>query len=299
MSILVVGSVALDKIKTPYGESNETLGGSATYFSASAVNFSPVNLVAVVGEDFPKNHIQLLKDRNIGLEGLTVQKGKTFRWEGEYGLDFCDAKTIATHLNVFAQFNPVVPDKYRNNKYVFLANIDPEIQLKVLKQMNKPKLVACDTMNYWIESKRNHLMKVLKNVDIVFVNGSEAKQLTSEINLIKAGKEILKFGPKVVVVKKGEHGVILFSKNDIFVSPAFLLESISDPTGAGDTFAGGFMGYLAKNKLLNKTNLRNAVIHGCVMATFAVEDFSPKRLTSIKTADITQRLNKFKKFTEF
>ncbi len=164
MSILVVGSVALDKIKTPYGESNETLGGSATYFSTSAINFSPVNLVAVVGEDFPKKHIQILKDRNIGLEGLTVQKGKTFRWEGEYSWDFCDAKTIATHLNVFAQFNPVVPDKYRNNKYVFLANIDPDIQLKVIEQMRKPKLIICDTMNFWIENKKEKLIEVLKKV---------------------------------------------------------------------------------------------------------------------------------------
>lgn len=299
MSILVVGSVALDKIKTPYGESKEILGGSAIYFSTSAVNFSPVNLVAVVGEDFPKKYIKLFKDKNIGLEGLTVEKGETFRWEGEYGNDLCDARTIATHLNVFAQFDPIVPDKYKNDKYVFLANIDPEIQLKVLKQMNKPKLIACDTMNYWIDSKRNHLMEVLKNVDIFFVNGAEAKQLTSEINLIKAGKEILKFGPKVVVVKKGEHGVILFTKNDIFVTPAFLLESVYDPTGAGDTFAGGFIGYLAKTRKFNRISLRNAVIYGCIMATFAVEDFSPKRLCSIKTADITKRLNKFKKFTDF
>ncbi|MFH1503955.1 MAG: PfkB family carbohydrate kinase [Candidatus Omnitrophota bacterium] len=299
MSVLVVGSIALDTIKTPFSQGKDILGGSAAYFSASSAFFSLVQLVAVVGEDFPEKYITLFKDRGIDLEGLTIEKGRTFRWEGEYCRDFSDPKTIATHLNVFADFKPKIPKSYKNTKHVFLANIDPKIQEQVLSQVTKPKLVACDTMNYWIENKQKSLLKLLKKVDIFFLNGSEAKGLTGEVNLIKAGKKIIKLGPKAVIIKKGEHGSLLFSENDTFAAPAFLLESIYDPTGAGDTFAGGFMGYLAKCGKYNKTALRNAVIYGTIMATFAVESFSLKRLYSITDKDINKRIKKFKESTFF
>jgi len=299
MSILVVGSVALDTIKTPFGKAEEALGGSATYFSASSIFFSPVQLVAVVGKDFPKKYIALFKKRGIDLQGLTIKEGKTFRWEGEYGWDFSNPKTIATHLNVFAEFNPKIPETYKNCEYVFLANVDPQIQAKVLDQITKPRLVACDTMNYWIENKREYLLKLLKRVDIFLLNESEAKELTQEANLVVAGKKIGKLGPKIIIIKKGEHGALLFSENRIFCAPAFLLESVYDPTGAGDTFAGGFMGYLSKCKKYNQAALRNAVIHGTIMATFAVEDFSLKRLYSITASDIDKRIKKFRELTSF
>jgi sugar/nucleoside kinase (ribokinase family) len=299
MSLLVVGTVALDTIKTPFGRQVDVLGGSATYFSLSASNFSPVNLVAVVGKDFPEQYINLLKSRPIDLEGLNIEEGKTFRWEGEYGWDFSDPVTLATHLNLLAEFNPCIPENYKSSQHVFLANVDPKIQIKVLSQVTKPKLVACDTMNYWIENQKKDLLKVLKVVDIFILNESEAKELMKEANLIKAAKAILKLGPKIVIIKKGEHGVLLFSQDNFFAAPAFLLESIFDPTGAGDTFAGGFMGYLAKVKKYDKNSLRKAVIYGSIMATFAVEEVSLRRLKSVTTSDIEQRMEEYKKITCF
>ncbi|MBL7155588.1 MAG: bifunctional hydroxymethylpyrimidine kinase/phosphomethylpyrimidine kinase [Candidatus Omnitrophica bacterium] len=299
MSILVVGSVALDTVKTPFGKRKEILGGSATYFSVSASFFSPVNLVAVVGNDFPAKHINFFKRKGIDLKGLSVKKGKTFRWEGEYGWDFGDPKTIATHLNVLSEFNPYIPQEYRNSKYVFLANIDPKLQIKVLNRMANPRLVASDTMNYWIRERRRDLIKLLKKVNIFLLNESEAKQLTGEASLPRAAKAILKIGPRTVIIKKGEHGSLLFSGNSVFSTPAYLLESIFDPTGAGDTFAGGLMGYLATQKTVNKEVLRKAVVYGSVMATFAVEDFSLNRLASIGKADIAKRIKKFKALTRF
>jgi len=299
MSVLVVGSVALDTIRTPFGKANNILGGSATFSAVSASVFAPVRLVAVVGEDFPKKHLALLKSKRIDLEGLKKAPGKTFRWEGKYGWDFSSPTTIATHLNVFGKFNPKIPPSYRKSKYVFLANIDPQIQEKVLNQVDKPKIVACDTMNYWIENKRKQLLKLLKKVDVCFLNEAEAKELTGEANLVKAGKEVLKLGPPVVIIKKGEHGVLLFSQKHIFATPAYLLESVYDPTGAGDTFAGGFMGYLAKNKKCNQQSLREAVVYGNIMATFAVEDFSLRRLEKVTALDVRKRLKEFKKSTSF
>ena len=299
MSVLVVGSVALDTITTPFGKGVDILGGSATFSAISASMFAPVNLVAVVGQDFPKKYINLLKSKGVDLTGLKKEKGKTFRWEGEYGWDFSNPKTIATHLNVFGKFNPTIPKAYRKNKFVFLANIDPEIQEKVLNQVDKPKIVACDTMNYWIENKRQQLLKLLKKVDICLLNESEAKELVGETNLVKAGKEVLKLGPPIVIIKKGEHGVLLFSQKHIFTTPAYLLESVYDPTGAGDTFAGGFMGYLAKTKKYNQKSLREAVVYGSIMATFAVEDFSLRRLQKVTASDLRNRLDKFKKITNF
>ncbi|MDP8216884.1 MAG: PfkB family carbohydrate kinase [Candidatus Kaelpia imicola] len=299
MSILVVGSVALDTIKTPFGKADKILGGSAVYFSISAINFAPVKIVAVAGEDFPKKHIRFLKNKHINIEGLKIEQGKTFYWEGEYGWDFSNPKTITTDLNVFANFNPKIPRSYQNSKYLFLANIDPEIQIRVLNQVKNPKLIASDTMNYWIENKRKELLKLLKRIDIFIINESESKELTNQKNIIKAAKEIMKLGPEIVVIKKGEHGVLLFTKNHIFTAPAYLMESVSDPTGAGDTFAGGFIGYLAKIKRIDHENLRRATIYGTIMATFAVEDFSLRKLGKISTIDIERRMRKFKKLTDF
>ncbi|MFC1576249.1 PfkB family carbohydrate kinase [Candidatus Omnitrophota bacterium] len=300
MSVLVVGTVAFDTIKTPFGKYERVMGGSASYFSVSASFFEPsVRLVAVVGKDFPQKYVKVLKQKGIDTRGLEVADGKTFFWEGEYGWDFSNPRTIATHLNVLADFDPKVPKEYKNTEHVFLANVDPDIQLKVLKQVKNPRLVACDTMNYWIESKRKSLLKLLKKVDIFLLNEPEARQLTGETSLVKAAKAIFKLGPKKIVLKKGEHGCLLFSGGSIFSIPAYLLESVFDPTGAGDTFAGGFMGYLASCKTLNEKALRRAVVYGSVMATFTVEDFSLKRLASIKKRDITRRFKKFRKLTHF
>ena len=299
MSILVVGTVALDTIKTPFGKCREILGGSATYFSVSARFFTPVNLVAVIGTDFPRKHTDFLKKIGIGTEGLMREKGKTFRWEGEYSWDFSNPRTIATHLNVLSGFNPRIPKEYKKSPYVFLANVDPDIQRKVLQKLGRPKLVACDTMNYWIDNKKKSLMKLLKDVDIFFLNEAEAKQLTGEASLVKAAKVIRTFGPKRIIIKKGEHGSLLFSEGSIFSTPAYLMESIFDPTGAGDTFAGGVMGYLASCKAVNQTSLRKAIVYGSVMATFAVEDFSLRRLGAIGKRDINRRFKNFRKLTHF
>ena len=298
MSILVVGSVALDTIKTPQAKVREVLGGSATYFSISASFFSLVNLVAVVGRDFPPRYLKLFKKRRIDLAGLRVQEGKTFRWQGEYGWDFADPKTLSTHLNVFSKFDPQIPQRYKESKYLFLANIDPQIQAKLLSKIN-PKLVICDTMNYWIENRRNYLRKLLKKVDIFLLNESEARLLTYEYNIVKAAKALIRLGPKIVIVKKGEHGSLLFSDRCIFSIPAFLLQSVIDPTGAGDTFAGGVVGYLAQCNKFTQFSLKRAVAYGAVMATFAVEDFSVKRLLAINSGDIKRRFKEFQKFSCF
>jgi sugar/nucleoside kinase (ribokinase family) len=299
MSILVVGSVALDTIKTPFGEKKDVLGGSATFFSLSACLFSHVNLVAVVGRDFPGKYINLFRNKGIDIRGLEVSAGETFRWQGEYGWDFNNAKTIATHLNVFSSFNPQIPKEYRKSPYVFLANIDPQIQDAVLGQVQKPKFVACDTMNHWIENKRASLVEFLKKVDLLFLNDAEARQLSEENNLLKAAKSIFKLGPKRIIIKKGEHGALLFSSHSIFCLPAFLLEEVFDPTGAGDTFAGGVMGYLAKVDKINDENLRKALVYANIMATFAVEDFGPWRLATLTKADVEKRLKEFKRLTCF
>jgi sugar/nucleoside kinase (ribokinase family) len=299
MSILAVGSIALDTIKTPFGKAKNIPGGSASYFALSAINFCPVSIVAVIGADFPKKDISLLNKKNIDTKGLRVEDGKTFHWEGEYGWDFSNPKTIKTDLNVFADFDPKISESHKNSGYLFLANIDPLIQLKVLKQVKNPKLIACDTMNYWIENRNKELLKLLKKVDILIINESESRELTNKSNLVNAAKDMLRLGPKIVVIKKGEHGVLLFTKNGIFTTPAYLTESISDPTGAGDTFAGGFIGYLAKSKSLTEASLRRAAIYGTIMATFAVEDFGLNKLKNITNLDIAERIMRFKKITRF
>lgn len=296
--IVVIGSVALDTITTPKGKSKEILGGSATYFSISASFFTQVNLVATVGEDFPSNHKTLLKSFGVDTKGLETKKGKTFRWEGSYMNDLNCAQTINTQLNVFADFKPTIPKEYMKSKLLFLANIDPDQQLFILKNFNSQTIVGCDSMNYWIENKSSSLKKLMKNVSFMFLNDSEAKLLSGESNIVKAGKYLLSLGPKFAIIKRGEYGAILFTDNAIsFLTTAFLLEDVCDPTGAGDSFAGGFMGYLAKVGKVNGKSVQNALLYGSVMASFTVEDFSAGRFKGLKKEDIEARFDKFKTLT--
>jgi len=299
VSLLVVGTVALDSVKTPFGNVDNALGGSATYFSTSASYFADVRLVAVIGEDFPKEHIQFLKSRNVDTSGLEIQKGKTFRWKGEYGYDLNEAHTLSTDLNVLATFKPTITDAYKNSDVVFLANVDPEIQLDVLKQVKKPKLVACDTMNYWIASKFDALKRTLKEVDLLTINEAEIRQLAGEASLVKAAKSVQAMGPKTIVVKQGSYGALMLNGHSVFSAPAYPLESVFDPTGAGDTFAGGFMGYLASTMNFTEESMRKAVIFGSVMASLNVEAFSLDRLRSLEYREIEGRYREFKKLTHF
>jgi sugar/nucleoside kinase (ribokinase family) len=299
MGLLVVGSVAFDSVETPFGKADNVLGGSATYFSTAASYFTGVQLVAVVGNDFPDKHIQFLKRRKIDVRGLQRTKGRTFRWKGRYDFDLNQAHTLDTQLNVFASFNPQLPEAYTETEYVFLANIDPELQLEVLRQVKQPKLVACDTMNFWIERKPRELKKTLKHVDILTINEAEARQLAQESNLVRAAKRIMSFGPGIIIVKRGEYGALMFSDSSVFSAPAYPLESVFDPTGAGDSFAGGFMGYLASVDSTDESSIRQAIIVGSVMASFDVEDFSLNRLKKLNTADIEDRYNAFKQLTYF
>lgn len=299
MKITVVGSVALDSIETPFGKEKEVLGGSGTHFSCAASFFAPVNLVAVVGNDFPQEHLDFLASRQIDISGIEIADGETFRWEGYYEYDLNTAHTLDTKLNVFSSFNPKLPEKFQDSEIVFLANIDPVLQLKVLEQVKNPTLVVMDTMNYWIESKRKELMKTMEAVDVVFLNDAEARELCRTHSLLEAARTILALGPKVAIIKKGEHGVLMFTDNTIFTAPAFPLEDIKDPTGAGDSFAGGFLGYLAKSKDLNEPNIRKAVIYGSTMASFNVEDFSLNRMRTLLDEDIETRYQAFKDITGF
>ena len=289
MSVLVVGSMALDSVETPFGKVENILGGSASYFSLAASKFTDVNVVAVVGNDFPEEHIQLLESHGIKLDGVKIEEGETFRWVGHYGYDLSEAKTLETHLNVFETFNPVLPDHYKDIDIVFLANIDPEIQFEVLQQVNKPKLVACDTMNFWIESKPEQLKKLLGHVDILMINDAETRELAGEPIIVKAARKIMEMGPKMLIVKRGEYGALMFSKDGIFYAPSYPLEEVLDPTGAGDTFAGGFMGYVASHDINNVNDYKRAVIYGSVLASFTVEDFSVNRLAKLKKDEIDVR----------
>ena len=299
MSLLVAGSVAFDSVKTPFGEREEILGGSATYFSTAASYFTPVNLVAVVGDDFPDQHITFLKSRGVNTEGLERQSGKTFRWKGEYGFQLNEANTLETHLNVFESFRPTIPQSYRDSEVVFLANIDPELQSDVLRQVNSPGIIACDTMNFWISGKRDALLNTLKKVDILIINDGEARQLAMEANLVKAASVIRSYGPKHVIVKRGEYVALMFNSKSVFAAPAYPLESVFDPTGAGDSFAGGFLGYLASTRNFNEENMRQAVIFGSVMASFVVEDFSLNRIRALDYEEILNRYREFKRLTHF
>ena len=299
MPILVVGSIALDTVKTPFGEVTETLGGSATYFAFAASFFTNINMVAVVGEDFPPSYLELLRSRPIDLRGLEIRKGKTFRWSGLYGYDLNERDTLSVALNVFEDFHPVLSHEFKESPCVFLANIDPELHLEVINQLKAPKVIVCDTMNIWIENKRSVLEKTLKHVDILVLNDGEARELAQEANLIKAGKIILGFGPRAVIIKKGEHGAVYLSPTSYFSVPAYPLESVFDPTGAGDSFAGGFLGYLAKMGIDEEKTIKPAMVYGTVMASFTVEDFSLNRLKMVRPEEIEARFREIKRITHF
>src|SRR5262245_17459635 len=288
--LLVVGSVALDSVETPFGKVSEVLGGAATYFSYSASFFTRVHLVGTVGQDFPDAHLKLLTTRGVDLAGLQVSQGRTFRWVGQYGYDLNEARTLDTQLNVFADFRPRLADTLAEVPFLFLANIHPALQLDVLRQMRRrPKLVALDTMNFWIQGEREGLVRVLREVDVVTVNDAEARQLGGEPNLVKATRAIAALGPRVVVIKRGEYGAIMMTDDAFFVGPGYPLESELDPTGAGDTFAGGFMGSLEAHDRTDAGAMRRASVNGSVMASFTVEDFSLIRLVRLPEPEITER----------
>ena len=299
MSILVVGSVAYDTVETPFGKAERVLGGSASFFSVAAALFAPVNLVGVVGSDFGEKQIAAFKGRPIDLEGLERSEGKTFHWQGKYSYDLNARDTIATDLNVFEFFKPRIPASYRASEIVFLGNIDPLLQLDVLNQVEKPRLVACDTMNFWISGKLEALEKTLARVDVLLINDAEARQLSGEWNIVKAARAIRAMGPRTLVIKKGEHGVLMFSEHGSFAAPAYPLESVFDPTGAGDSFAGGFIGYLAGAENESDETLRRAVIMGSTLASFCVEAFSLDRLLTLTQPEIADRFLLFKRLTHF
>jgi sugar/nucleoside kinase (ribokinase family) len=299
MSLLVVGSVALDSVETPFGKADNVIGGSGTFFSASASLQTPVQLVGVVGEDYPMDQLEPLKKRGVDMAGLEQVKGESFRWRGRYRHDLNSAETLETRLGVFSHFSPKIPPQFRNADFVFLANIDPRLQLDVLNQVARPKLVACDTMNFWIESRRPDILELIKHVDLITLNDGEARQLTDCANLVKAARWIMERGPKIVIIKKGEHGAFMFKDKSIFFAPAYPLEDVFDPTGAGDSFAGGFMGYVASTGDLSDENLRRAVVIGSAMGSFAVEKFSVQRLLEISRDDIITRVEEFRRLVAF
>ncbi len=299
MSVLVVGSVALDSVETPFGKAEDVLGGSATFFSASASHLTKVSVVGIVGSDFPVENLEPLRKRGVDFSGLEHADGNSFRWRGRYRHDLNSAETLETHLGVFSHFSPKIPDALRSRPYVFLANIDPRLQLDVVRQVSKPKLVACDTMNFWIQSRRPDIIELLKHVDLVTLNDGEARQLTEKSNLVQAAQWILARGPRHVIIKKGEHGAFMFTANSIFFAPAFPLENVFDPTGAGDAFAGGFIGYLAATGDLSEANMRRAVICGSVMGSFAVERFSIDRLMTVTRPEIDQRMSEMRRLVTF
>ncbi len=300
MSVLVVGSVALDSVKTPFGEAKDALGGSASYFAVAARLFAPVAMVAVVGDDFPPENVEFFREKGIDVSGLVTAPGRTFRWSGEYGYDLNTRETLDTQLNVFADFNPHLPEAHRGSKYVFLANIHPELQEHVLDQVTEPGLVVLDTMNYWIERAREPLVRTLERVDVALLNDEEARMLTGEPNLIKAARTVLRMGPSMVIVKKGEHGSLVLSREFTFAAPAYPIELIYDPTGAGDTFAGGFLGYLAGcADSRDESEIRRAAIYGTVLASFTVEAFSLERLATATREEIEERFLEIRRMSHF
>ncbi len=299
MSILVVGSIAYDTVETPYGRRENSLGGSALYFSAAASFFHSINVVGVVGSDFDASKISFLKKRNVNFDGLYIASGETFRWGGRYHHDLNQRETLYTYLNVFKDFEPTIPDHYKKSDYIFLANIDPDLQLEVLEQIDPPRLVVLDTMNFWISGKREALQAVINQTDVLILNDEEIRELTNEGNIITAAKSILNMGPHTIIVKKGEHGALLLNEQDAFFAPAYPLEHVVDPTGAGDTFAGGFLGYLANNDTIDNHVIRKAIIYGSTLASFNVEDFSFNKLISLKKEEIDDRYAQFKNLTRF
>ncbi len=301
MSVLVVGSVALDSLETPFGKRDDALGGAATYFSTAASLLTSVRLVGVIGEDFPEQHVDMLRQRNIDLGGLVrVPGGKTFRWKGRYGENLNEAQTLDTQLNVFADFAPELPEHFRDTPYVFLANIHPELQLRVLDQVRSPKLIGMDTMNLWINIERERLLKLLPRIDVLTINDGEARLLAGEANVVKSARAIQKMGVKNLIVKRGEYGALFFAQDGhVFWAPAYPLESVFDPTGAGDTFAGGFMATMARSGQLTPAAFRQAIVMGCVMASFTVEEFSVDRLERVTKEELRGRFELFRSLTAF
>jgi sugar/nucleoside kinase (ribokinase family) len=302
MSLIVVGTMAFDAIETPFGKSDRIIGGSATYVAYAASNFlRPIYQVSIVGNDFPQEEMSALNARGVELEGVEiVPDKKSFFWSGRYHLDMNTRDTLVTDLNVLQDFNPVVPESYQGSEFLMLGNLDPAIQKKVIQQLNpRPRLIVMDTMNFWMDIKMGELEEVLKMVDVLLVNDSEARQLSSQFSLVKAAREILKMGPKYLIIKKGEHGALLFHNDDVFYAPALPLEDVFDPTGAGDTFAGGFIGHLAKTKDISFNNMKTAIIVGSAMASFCVEKFGPERLKEVTRQDIDQRIRQFVQLVNF
>jgi sugar/nucleoside kinase (ribokinase family) len=297
--IVVVGSLALDTVKTPLGAKADVLGGSGAYFALAARLFSPVSLVAVIGRDFPDEHLDLLKREGVNLDAVETADGLSFRWGGEYGQDLNQRTTLFTHLNVFESFKPRLGAQLRHARFLFLANIDPDLQGEVLEQLDGPELVVCDTMNYWIGGKREELVRTLRKVDIVIINDGEARELAQEGNLWRAAKVILGLGPQVAVIKKGEHGAILVSRDQHFSAPSYPVEMVYDPTGAGDSFAGGFIGYLAESGARTPEHLRLAVVYGTVAASFSVERFSVEGLVGLTRADLDRRARELQELARF
>ena len=300
MPLLVVGSVALDSVETPSSQRDDVLGGSATFFSYAASYFTPVKLVGIVGEDWPPQHTELLQQRGIDTAGLQIVKGgKTFRWRGKYLPNMNDRETLEVHLNVFEHFNPVLTDEFRRSRFVFLANGSPIMQMKVRQQVSDAALVVADTMNLWIEIQRPELMQLLKQVDGLVMNDSEAKLLCEDENLVRAGRKILEFVPRFVVIKKGEHGAMFFSEHETYVLPAYPTSKVVDPTGAGDSFAGGMMGYLAEQGKFDAATLKRAMAYGTIVASYNVEDFSLDRMQAIERPDLERRLEEFQQMLSF
>lgn len=302
MSLIVVGSMAFDAIETPFGKSDKIVGGAATYIAWSASNFTrPVKLISVVGGDFPMEELDALKSRGIDREGIQIKKDqKSFFWSGKYHLDMNTRDTLETQLNVLGDFQPVVPSSYQNAEFLMLGNLLPAVQMSVIEQMKKrPKLIVLDTMNFWMETAMSDLEKVLKHVDVLMVNDSEARQLSAQYSLVKAAKEIMKMGPRYLIIKKGEHGALLFYESQVFFAPALPLEDVFDPTGAGDTFAGGFIGHLARTKDISFNSMKTAIIVGSAMASFCVEKFGADRLREISKVDIDERIREFVDLVNF
>jgi len=299
MNVLVVGTVAFDSIETPLGSAERILGGSASYFALAASFFTSVRMVGVIGQDFPDEYLRLFTQRSIDLEGVKREKGDSFHWRGRYHEDINVRDTLELHLNVLAGFVPDLPERYRDAEYVFLGNIDPVMQLEVLNQIHRLKLVVCDTMDHWIQGSGEELRKVLKRIEMLVINDSEARLLSGQNNIVRAARAILKMGPQVVLIKRGEYGVLQFSDSSTFATPAYPLEEVFDPTGAGDSFAGGFMGQLARSSDHSQKGIRRAIVYGSVVASFTVEDFGVKRLTHVSLQDIEQRYQSFVQLTDF
>jgi sugar/nucleoside kinase (ribokinase family) len=299
MSVLVVGTVAFDSIETPAGSAERILGGSASYFALGASFFAPVRVVGVIGQDFPQDYLDLFTERNIDIAGIKREQGDTFHWRGRYHEDINQRDTLELHLNVLAGYQPQLPESYRDAEYVFLGNIDPLMQIEVLNQIRRLKLVVCDTMDHWIRESEENLKKVLKRIEMLVINDSEARLLSGYDNLVKAARAILRMGPKMVLIKRGEYGVLQFSDSSVFATPAYPLEQVFDPTGAGDSFAGGLMGHLARTGDTSEGGLRRAIVYGSVVASFTVEDFGVKRLTDVSLPQIEERYQRFVKLTDF